>query len=233
MSPALPARLLLLDCDGVLIRSEAANLAYYNHLFEAFGLARVEQDDRVRTNLLHTLSTPQVIDAFFPPERIPEARRAAETLDFSLFVPLLEAEPGWAEVLPRLRATFSVAVATNRGGSARAVLGAVGLLPHVDAVLTIRDVRRPKPHPDLLLAALERFGATSEAALYVGDSDLDRRAADAAAVAFLGFRTEEGPSASSAWEVEEYLRGFAARPLSASMAPAVGTEDPSIERRRR
>ena len=31
-------RLLILDCDGVLIRSEDANLAYYNHLFREFGL---------------------------------------------------------------------------------------------------------------------------------------------------------------------------------------------------
>ena len=183
--PALP--LLILDCDGVLIRSERANLAYYNHLFRAFGLPEVGEDDRERVGKLHTLSTPQVIDAFFPPGLRHRARELAREVDYTRFVPLLEAEPGWREVLAAREGFERVAVATNRGRSARTVLDAVGLLPLVDRVVTVEEVPRPKPHPDLLHRCLEVFGVPAAGTAYVGDSDLDRRAAAAAGVPFVGF----------------------------------------------
>jgi len=71
--------------------------------------------------------------------------------------------------------------------------------------VTSRDVARPKPHPDVLLKALERFGARPEEALYVGDAELDREAARAAGVGFLGFRTALPPCADSPAEVEGHL----------------------------
>ncbi|NOY44020.1 MAG: HAD-IA family hydrolase [Deltaproteobacteria bacterium] len=198
-------KLLLLDCDGVLIRSERANLAYYNHLFRAFGLPEVAEDDAAALARLHTLSTPQVIETFFPPEARDEARAFAEGLDYLRFLPLLEPEPGWREVLARRRGFQRVAVATNRGRSAHEVLASVGLLDLVDRVVTVRDVARPKPHPDLLLRALDLFGCPPAEALYVGDSELDLSAARAAGVAFLGFRTPFPPSVGSPREVATFL----------------------------
>ncbi len=191
-SPALP--LLILDCDGVLIRSERANLAYYNHLFRAFGLPEVDEHDRERVLRLHTLSTPQVIDAFFPPELRDRAREFAREVDYARFVPLLEAEPGWHEVLAERAGFERVAVATNRGRSARAVLDAVGLLPLVDRVVTVEEVARPKPHPDLLHRCLEVFGVPPAGSVYVGDSDLDRRAAAATGIPFVGFGNGGAPA---------------------------------------
>jgi len=202
-------RLLLLDCDGVLVRSENANLAYYNHLFRAFGLPTVGSADRASVERLHTLSTPQVIAAFFPAATQAEASEYASALDYRQFLGELEVEPGWVEVLTRWRRTGSVAVATNRGVSARAVLEAVGLLDLVDLVVTIRDVARPKPHPDLLLKALGHFGASPEEAVYVGDAALDREAAGRAGVHFLGFRTPTPPTARDPGEVEAYLGALA------------------------
>ncbi len=190
-APDLP--LLILDCDGVLIRSERANLAYYNHLFRAFGLPEVGGDDRERVRKLHTLSTPQVIDTFFPPELRQRARELARRVDYTRFVPLLEAEPGWHEVLTERQGFERVAVATNRGRSARAVLDAVGLLPLVDRVVTVEEVARPKPHPDLLHRCLEVFGVPPARSAYVGDSDLDRRAAAAAGVPFVAYGNGGGP----------------------------------------
>lgn len=207
-------RLLILDCDGVLIRSEAANVAYYNHLFGAFGLPTVDPGDRAAVGLLHTLSTPQVIETFVPAERRREALEYSAGLDYGQFVPYLEAEPGWPEVLGRWRAVGSVAVATNRGASARAVLSAVGILPLVDLVVTIRDVPRPKPHPDLLHRTLEHFGLEPAQAVYVGDSALDEQAAGAAGVPFLGFRRPHPPTADSPADVEAVLRSLADFPLA-------------------
>lgn len=214
-------RLLLLDCDGVLVRSERANLAYYNHLFRAFGLPQVPPDARETVGRLHTLSTPQVIDAFFPPELRERVRQYAAGVDYAPFLEELAPEPGWDEVLGRWRSRGRAAVATNRGSSARAVLRAVGLLHLVDLVVTSRDVARPKPHPDVLLKAIEHFGARPEEALYVGDAELDREAARAAGVGFLGFRTVEPPFAHSPAQVEAHLLRLAAGADLGTLPPLV------------
>ncbi len=202
-------RLLILDCDGVLIRSENANLAYYNHLFQAFGLPLVAPGDREAVGRLHTLSTPQVIEAFFPAQLRREGQEFALRSDFGPFLGQVEPEPGWREVLSRWRRWGRTAVATNRGASARTVLQAAGILDLLDRVVTIRDVARPKPHPDLLLEVLRHFGFRATEAVYVGDSELDRKASEGAGVRFLGFRTSQPPAAQDPAEVEAHLRGLA------------------------
>lgn len=219
MCPKPRPNLLVLDCDGVLVRSEKANVAYYNHLFEALELPRVEESQREAVSLLNTLSTTQVIERFVPSARIDEAFACAKSLKYQRFLDELQPEPGWIEVLERWRTSGKAAVATNRGASARAVLDAVGLLASLDLVVTIRDVARPKPHPDLLLKAVNHFELEPHEAIYVGDADLDREAAVRAGIPFLGFRRCEAPSAASAWDVERFLRSLARQPSADNLHP--------------
>lgn len=204
----------------MLVRSERANLAYYNHLFGLFGLPAVSEDDREPLGLLHTLSTPQVLEVFFPAHQRDRAREAARRVDFSAFLRFMEPEPGWIDVLARLRPPMKVAVATNRGDSAHQVLRAAGLCPHLDFVATIRDGTRPKPHPDLLLAVLANFAVRPENALYVGDSELDREASQAALVPFMGFRTALPPAVSSPEELAAHLWAVAPERDSGSVPPS-------------
>lgn len=198
-------RLLILDCDGVLVRSERANLAYYNHLFTRFDQLPVDDGDREKMLRLHTLSTPQVIEAFFPEELREKAARYASSLEYETFSDLLEPEPGWDEVLPALSREMSVCVATNRGRSAHSVVVAVGVAAWVQKIFTLHDVKNPKPAPDLLELALDCFRREPCEAVYVGDSDLDRRAAASAGVPFIGFRLDAPVSVSNAWELEARL----------------------------
>jgi len=81
-----------------------------------------------------------------------------------------------------------ICVATNRGRSAHSVVERAGLLPLVEKIFTIHDVKRPKPAPDLIELAVSSFGAKLAEAVYVGDSELDREAALGAGVAFVGYR---------------------------------------------
>ena len=49
------------------------------------------------------------------------------------------------------------------------------------------DVKNPKPHPEQLHKILANFELQPEQAIYVGDSELDERAARAAGVAFVAY----------------------------------------------
>lgn len=198
--------LLILDCDGVLVRSEKANVAYYNHILRHFGKEEAGEGERDKIRLFHTLSTPQVIDAFFEEDLRAKALEYSQNLDYFLFAPLIEPEPGWKETLFALSAKMKICVATNRGHSARAVIESAGLSPFVEKIFTIRDVKRPKPAPDLIELALESFSTKPENALYVGDSEIDRSAAAGAGVDFVGFRLEARFFASEPSDIEVLLK---------------------------
>lgn len=183
-------KLLILDCDGVLVRSETANRAYYNHLFARYGLPEVKLEDTKERHLLHTLSTPQVIDHFFPGDLKNEVTDYANTLEYLDFAEFIEPEPGWRETLIKLKVDTRICVATNRGRSAPLVIEKIGLGDCIEEILTVHHVKNPKPAPDLLLLALETFAMKKEAAFYVGDSELDRKASRAAGIKFIGFRID-------------------------------------------
>jgi HAD superfamily hydrolase (TIGR01509 family) len=96
----------------------------------------------------------------------------------------VELNPHIVEVLARLKAlgrTAALLTACRRNIVLPTLtrLGVGGLL---DLVLTVEDVARPKPDPEVVLRALEHLGAAPRDALFIGDSDKDILAARAAGV---------------------------------------------------
>ena len=76
-------------------------------------------------------------------------------------------------------------MASNRGRTVREVVQRFGLDAYIECVVGARDVERPKPHPDMLLACVERLGVDAARTLYVGDARSDLEAAEAAGVHFV------------------------------------------------
>jgi phosphoglycolate phosphatase-like HAD superfamily hydrolase len=60
-------------------------------------------------------------------------------------------------------------------------------------VLGPEDVAKPKPAPDMLLAALRRLGVGANEALYVGDMSVDVETGRGAEVAVWGVATGSEP----------------------------------------
>lgn len=59
-----------------------------------------------------------------------------------------------------------------------------GLLQHVDVVVGRDSVPERKPSPQPLLQTVRKLGGSAETSLFVGDSQIDRRTAENAGVAF-------------------------------------------------
>ncbi|MEF8852531.1 MAG: HAD-IA family hydrolase [Haloarculaceae archaeon] len=72
----------------------------------------------------------------------------------------------------------------NAESACRIALELHGLDRHVEAVVGRGTVETVKPDPGPLLYAAERLGVAPERALFVGDSDSDRVAAERAGMAF-------------------------------------------------
>jgi HAD superfamily hydrolase (TIGR01509 family) len=177
--------LVILDCDGVLFDSWDANVAFYDAVLATLGAGPLDATGR---ELCHRLSGPQLWGKLFAgqPEMLERAREAAAGADYAPFYSLMRPTPELHETLGRLQAHCPLALATNRGRTVAGVTKYFTLERFFAAALGILDVPRPKPAPDLLLACLERTGVAANSAIFVGDTLVDRDAAAAAGVAFVG-----------------------------------------------
>lgn len=179
---------IVFDCDGVLFESRSANLAYYNTVLEYFDESPVDVSDHVRAHICHTAASPHVFAHLLGAERTERALSIAAELDYRQFIPYMTPEPGMREALSELSEVCPLAVATNRGHSMTSILEHFGLSRFFRTVVTSRDVKRPKPEPDMLLEAANRLQFETHELLFVGDSELDQAAAQKAGMPFAIYR---------------------------------------------
>jgi len=91
------------------------------------------------------------------------------------------------ELLRCIRAAgYPVAIAT--GSTPRSILPIMNQFQiESDAIVTAKDVKRGKPHPDLFLCAAEKLGVVPERCIVVEDSDVGIEAAKAAGMKAMRF----------------------------------------------
>ena len=94
--------------------------------------------------------------------------------------------PGAAELLRGLKARGikCAIVSTKRGDTIEIIMDHMGLGDTVELVIGSADVKRHKPDPEGLLAAMARLGVTPEETLFCGDTVLDAGAAKNAGCSF-------------------------------------------------
>jgi HAD superfamily hydrolase (TIGR01509 family) len=170
---ALPFRpdAVIFDMDGLMIDSERVSIACWSEASAAMGIAlpdgfflqMVGLGDRdCERLLLQHIDEARIASLFSNCHDLYEARTQAG----------LPLRPGILELLDLLK-THGVprAVATStRQPRANRKLGASGLLPYFDAVVTSSDVQHPKPAPDIYLLAIEKLGLPAERLVVLEDS---------------------------------------------------------------
>lgn len=182
---------VIYDCDGVIFDSLEANVAYYSKVLEHVGAPPLDRDDEEVMRVLHTYASKDVLARLFAGDRrMEEALNFARNLDYRELLPFMHMEKGFRETLDQLRKHTRLAICTNRSTSVDVVLEHFGLAEYFSCVVTAAVVTNPKPHPEPLLKILDHFGIEPEEALFVGDSDLDRQASEAAGVPFVAYRSD-------------------------------------------
>lgn len=186
--------LIVFDCDGVLFDSHRANVEYYNAVLERIGTPRLTPEWERR---VHFLASSQVWDELFGAGsvRAEEARQAARGMDYGPFFQFMLPVPGLDETLAALQQDYRLAMATNRGSTVPEILRRFGLDRFLEFAVGVKDVERPKPHPDMLQKCLRHFAVAPAAAMYVGDAESDRDAARAAGMHFVAVGEAQWPAA--------------------------------------
>ncbi|RJR46485.1 MAG: HAD family hydrolase [Deltaproteobacteria bacterium] len=203
-------KVVIYDCDGVLIDSRRANAAFYNHLLEKFGLGPITPR---QLDFVQSCTAREAVDFLFQgTPRVAAAQDYQLNIDNRPFLSLLRLEPHIREVLAALRPKYHTAIATNRGKSLPMVLKELGLEDLFDLTVSSYDVAQPKPHPECLLKILKHFRVEPEEAVYIGDAPVDLLVSRQAGVIFAAYKN---PGLEAQYHLQDHrdlleiLPGFA------------------------
>lgn len=183
-------RLAVFDCDGTLSDGQAGVCSAMQAAFQS---AALPAPDLHKVRRIVGLSLPQAIRELAPgalPEQQAEAveayklafRRSRE--DGSLREPLFE---GMADLLHRLHGDgWLLAVATGKSDRGLASTLATHALTDLFATTHTADRHPSKPHPAMLLAAMDDVLALPADTVMIGDTVYDIQMAQAAGTRAIG-----------------------------------------------
>ncbi len=175
-------RLIIFDCDGVLVDSEPIAMRVLLETLDAQGL-KVDPADAFDNFLGRSLST--VRNSLRDEHRLELDDQALQAMRDELFTAFsneLQPSPGLGEALDRLAVQYQVCVASSsQPERIRHSLEVTGLRNRFgDRIFSAAQVRNGKPAPDLFLHAAEKCGVVPGECLVIEDSPAGIAAARAA-----------------------------------------------------
>jgi phosphoglycolate phosphatase len=187
-------RCVIYDCDGVVLDSLEANRFFYNSVLALTGRGAISESE---LQFAHTHTVQEAIRFLFrdDPPQAEQARKLLPTLDPRLSLQRLRLEPQLLETLQSLQANgIRRAISTSRSDSMNGIMDHFGLWPFFDLVVTALDVQNPKPHPESIQKILHALKVKEGETLLIGDSEIDRQAAQSAGVRFIAYKNPTLPA---------------------------------------
>jgi phosphoglycolate phosphatase-like HAD superfamily hydrolase len=185
----------IFDLDGTLIDSVPVYFKLMETILEAIGLPPAPKSV---VSKFMTGGGLKVIENLIPPDLqhrkeqiIEEFLKVGRNTARSAFknqVKLFDGVPGLFARLVGLGIPIGIVTSTERMYIDRKLspLEKSDLKKHLDAVIAIEDAPRKKPAPDPLIVCSEQLGVSPGKCIYVGDSHVDMRAANAAGMTGIG-----------------------------------------------
>ncbi|MDU2240081.1 MAG: pyrophosphatase PpaX [Paenibacillus sp.] len=172
---------VLFDLDGTIINTNELIITTFLHVIEKNGLkphTREEIIPHMGMTLEHQLQI------FSGREDVAELVADYRKYNRERHDELIRDFPHVKEVISNLyeRGITMGIVTTKIKETTLLALNMFGLKPYMKAIVTVEDVKHPKPHPEPILTALRELNADPARTLMVGDSAADLQCAKAAGV---------------------------------------------------
>ena len=173
---------ILFDFDGTLANTIDLIVATFEHTcVTALG----EKPDRQR--IIDTIGLPlgdalELLSGIHEQQRILELRQIYGAFNAANHDTMIKPIPGVAELLVQLKQRdLKLAVVTSKKAyMLERGMQCLGMLPYIDAIVSVLDTERGKPAPDPMLLACQHLGLTPGECLCVGDSPFDMQSGNAA-----------------------------------------------------
>lgn len=182
-------KLIIFDFDGTLVDSRSLILESHRIVFSEFRLP-----PPVPADCLSLVG--KTLDLILAQLAGPTAPIRDMVRAYDLLLPQLRADPffaekpfdGIAELLRDLSSTPDIVLGMATGHTSLTVAPALAALRWRDFFRTIQaaDMAPSKPHPAMLLQALEATGVKAENAIFIGDTTYDMEMAQAASLRSIG-----------------------------------------------
>ena len=183
-------KVVIYDCDGVILDSIESNYIFYNRIMGFLGRAEIDRNNGDARRVLHTYSFNDVMEYFFAGDlQREDAFRFAKTIHYRDLMPYMRMEDGFVSALDQLKGHTSLAICTNRATSMDMIIEDFGLTGYFEYIMTASQVTNPKPHPEPLLKVLDYFKIEPEEALFIGDGEVDMQSAKSAGVPFISYKS--------------------------------------------
>jgi HAD superfamily hydrolase (TIGR01509 family) len=177
---------VIFDIDGVLLDSHQANFRWYKDFFGQMGKRFVDFGEY--KNKYFSQPVKEVIRNLMKLEgqSLEEMYNRARAFDYSPYERLIKLPNREKEVIAALAKKYRLAIVTGRYalGSAFSI---TGLRPYFEVAVKFGDYQKPKPDPEPLKLALKKLNLDPQEAIYIGDSQDDLHAAQAAQIKFIAF----------------------------------------------
>ena len=163
---------LIFDCDGTLVETLAAHVQAFQDVLRRYGLDVSTEWCRAKYGQPNLLVLG-AYDREIAPLPIPADLFVAQWVErYSRNLHLLEEITATCDVARAWHGRVPMAVASNgRRANVEATLRALGLLPLFDAIVSVEEVERGKPAPDLFLEASRRMGVPPSDCVVFEDSE--------------------------------------------------------------
>jgi len=194
MSALQKDAVILFDLDGTLIDSTEAILDSFRVAYESFGL-EVPRDEDIVVEIGYPL------DEMFVSLGIEKSRVDEFVVAFKSHYRKISREkttllPFAREAVEEASKIARVGVVTTKTSKfSSQLMSYLGLMSYFEVLIGREDVMHPKPHPEPILKALERFNIERDKCWMIGDTCMDIDSAKSAginSVALLsGYGTEE------------------------------------------
>jgi HAD superfamily hydrolase (TIGR01509 family) len=182
-------KLVIFDCDGVLVDSEPLTDAVMQKSFTQYGLALPIEDINslfVGGTMSGAMEQARALGAALPDHWLKEIYDKI----YSVLAAQVEIVPGVSDVLDALDlAGIGYAVGSNgRTRKMEITLGRTGLLDRFQGrIFSAQDCAAPKPAPDVYLKAAANAGIAPADCVVIEDSATGARAAGAAHMRCFGY----------------------------------------------
>ena len=213
---------VLLDVDGTLIDSNGAHAQSWSDTFREFGYDIPAERVRPLIGKGGDKLLPELTGVEADSQRGKELTERRAEIFKERYVPTLRQTRGARALIDRLRKEgLRLIIATSANeDELHTMLHQVGLEDLLAKKTSSDDAESSKPDPDIIVAALEKGGLTSQAAILLGDTPYDIEAArrasvDTVALLSGGWDADALHDAVAIYEdPEDLLRHFTASPFA-------------------